>query len=108
MKPLSRRSPPRSPGDERRVRHFLDATGHETPRFWDDERFNAPRQPVVGISWFEAVAYCEWLSALLDRRCRLPSEAEREYAARGGQAEWLYPWGDEVLSDGPSPSERRG
>jgi len=81
--------------------HFLEAAGHGPPRFWDDERFNAPRQPVVGISWSEAIAYCEWLSALLDRQCRLPSEAEREYAARGGQAEWLYPWGDEVLSDGP-------
>lgn len=81
--------------------HYLDATAVEPPRFWHDERFNAPRQPVVGISWSEAVAYCEWLSALLGRRCRLPSEAEREYAARGGEPGRLYPWGDEVLSDGP-------
>jgi len=81
--------------------HFLEATGHEPPRFWDDERFNAPRQPVVGVSWFDATAYCAWLSELLGRRCRLPSEAEREYAARGGQPDWLYPWGDEVLDDGP-------
>jgi formylglycine-generating enzyme required for sulfatase activity len=80
---------------------YLDATEVEPPRFWDDERFNAPRQPVVGISWFEAVAYCEWLSTVLGRYCRLPSEAEREYAARGGERDRLYPWGDEVLSEGP-------
>lgn len=81
--------------------YFLEATEYEPPRFWDDERFNAPRQPVVGISWFAAMAYCEWLSELLGRRCRLPSEAEREYAARGGQPGQLYPWGDEVLDEGP-------
>ena len=81
---------------------YLEASKHEPPRFWEDGRFNAPRQPVVGISWFEAVAYCEWLTELLGRRCRLPSEPEREYAARGGAAlEVRYPWGDEVLSDGP-------
>ena len=41
---------------------FLAATAHEAPRFWDDPAFNRPRQPVVGVSWFDAVAYCEWLS----------------------------------------------
>ncbi|MGE3413309.1 MAG: formylglycine-generating enzyme family protein [Dehalococcoidia bacterium] len=80
---------------------FLAATESEPPRFWDDPRFNVSAQPVVGISWFEAVAYCEWLSTLLGRHCRLPSEAEREYAARGGDNRWLYPWGDEVLDSGP-------
>jgi formylglycine-generating enzyme required for sulfatase activity len=81
--------------------YFLDATGYEAPRFWEDERFNTPQQPVVGISWFDATSYCEWLSELLGRHCRLPSEAEREYAARGGETDRLYPWGDEVLSEGP-------
>jgi formylglycine-generating enzyme required for sulfatase activity len=81
--------------------HFLDATGYDQPRFWHDDRFNAPRQPVVGVSWVAATAYCAWLSELLGRRCRLPTEAEREYAARGGREGWLYPWGDEVLSEGP-------
>ncbi len=79
---------------------FLAATGHEHPPFWDDARFNASEQPAVGINWHDAVAYCEWLSGLLGRRCRLPTEAEREFAARGGRERWLYPWGDEPWDEG--------
>ncbi|MGB2694893.1 MAG: SUMF1/EgtB/PvdO family nonheme iron enzyme [Dehalococcoidia bacterium] len=74
---------------------FLDATEHEQPRFWDDSRFNAPDQPVVGATWFDAVAYCEWLSSLTGRRFRLPTEAEREKAAQGGVEGARYPWGDD-------------
>ena len=80
---------------------FLARSGHEPPRFWEDERFNAPVQPVVGVSWFDAVGYCEWLSELLGRSCRLPTEAEREFAARGGFAGAVYPWGNEPWLDGP-------
>ncbi len=79
---------------------FLEATGRESSAFWDEERFSHPAQPVVGVSWYDAIAYCDWLSALLERRCRLPSEPEREHAARGGAAT-LYPWGDEPWTDGP-------
>lgn len=80
-------------------RAFLDATGHEEPRFWDDPRFNAPDCPVVGVSWFDANAYCEWLGDLLGRTCRLPTEAEREYAARGDVATH-FPWGDDPWLEG--------
>lgn len=78
---------------------YLDHAGHESPPFWDDPRFNTPECPVVGISWFDATDYCIWLSTLLGRSCRLPSEAEREWAARGGGST-RYPWGDEPWSDG--------
>jgi formylglycine-generating enzyme required for sulfatase activity len=81
-------------------RRFIDATGYEVPPFLDDPRFNEALQPVVGVSWFDAVAYCEWLSEVIGRRCRLPTEAEREYAARGGIEGGRYPWGDEPWSDG--------
>ena len=74
---------------------YLQVTGAVPPRFWRDPRFNHPLQPVVGVSWFEAAAYCEWLGEQLDQRCRLPTEAEREWAARGGLDSPRYPWGDE-------------
>jgi formylglycine-generating enzyme required for sulfatase activity len=79
---------------------FLDETGHEPPRFWDDERFNARDCPVVGVSWFDAVAYCDWLGELLGRRCRLPTEAEREHATRGDAPGLRFPWGDEPWDAG--------
>ncbi len=79
---------------------FLDATGHEPPGFWDNPHFTEPDCPVAGVSWFDAVDYCDWLSEVTGRRCRLPTEAEREYAARGGKPDVLYPWGDEPWSEG--------
>ena len=55
-----------------------------------------PELPLFSVSWHDAVAYCGWLSVQRGRRCRLPTEAEWEKAARGGDGRF-HPWGD--LSD---------
>jgi formylglycine-generating enzyme required for sulfatase activity len=93
-------------------RRFIDAGGYHNkswwtaagwleigekksePRFWRDGRFNKPNQPVIGLSWYECVAYCRWLTAETGRLWRLPTEAEWEKGARGTDGR-LFPWGDE-------------
>src|SRR5205823_1782439 len=82
------------------VRHsdyavFLVATSHPEPPFWNAPEFNRPDQPVVAVSWFDAMKFCEWLSHRTGRPYRLPTEAEWEQAARGGSEGSLYPWGND-------------
>ncbi|MEO3939347.1 SUMF1/EgtB/PvdO family nonheme iron enzyme [Dermatophilaceae bacterium Soc4.6] len=76
------------------------------PLYWLDARFNHPNQPVVGINWWEASAYCSWLTEELrgsnviseSEVCTLLSEEEWEYCARGiGRSS--YPWGDDWTED---------
>lgn len=55
-------------------------------------------RPAVNVTWADAVAYAAWLSHITGKNYRLLSEAEYEYAARGGQP-WRFPWGD-TLEDG--------
>lgn len=64
------------------------------PRYQINPRWNGDDNPVVGVSWFEAVAYCRWLSRVTGRPFRLLTEAEWEKAARGPDAQ-TWPWGNQ-------------
>jgi formylglycine-generating enzyme len=73
---------------------FRHATGAVMPPFRVRPEFADPAQPVVGVSWFDAVAFCNWLSIQSGEWFRLPTEAEWECAARGGAEQQIYPWGN--------------
>lgn len=74
------------------------------PVYWSNPRLKGANQPVVGVSWYEASAYCRWLTIFYKEhppgwfeggsyKAQLPTEAQWEYAARG-KAGRTYPWGD--------------
>ena len=93
-------------------RPFVEGDGYTTRTYWDDAgwywrteqqrtqpgcwteaNFNGDHQPVVCVTWYEALAYARWLSAQTGQDFRLPTEAEWEKAARGSNG-LIYPWGN--------------
>lgn len=77
-----------------------------TKRYFSHPAFG--NYPVVGVSWTQATAFCEWrthyLNSFLESKkraqesdFRLPTEAEWEYAARGGRSQSMFPWGNYYL-----------
>lgn len=93
-------------------RLFVENDGYHNPIYWtkagwqwckssniseseylSDPKWNSDIQPIVGVSWFEAVAYCRWLSTNTGYKFRLPSEAEWEKSNRGPDGR-IWPWGN--------------
>jgi len=75
---------------------FLETGRVAAPPWWNDLDFRSPRQPVVGVTWNEAMAYCIWLGESDGGRWRLPTEAEWELAASAGLPSPRTAWGDEI------------
>ncbi len=63
------------------------------PRYWQNSKWNGDEYPVVGVSWYEAVAFCLWLSDATGEHVMLPTEQQWQRAAQGDTG-WDYPYGN--------------
>jgi formylglycine-generating enzyme required for sulfatase activity len=60
---------------------------------WDDPKWNKPDHPVIGVTWYEAVAFCAWLADITDDFVFLPTEQQWQRAAQGDDSR-IFPWGE--------------
>jgi len=74
--------------------HKCEAGNWTQPPFWNDPIWNGLEQPVNGVSWYEAAAFCSWLSAATGENIMLPTEDQWQYAAQSDDGR-AYPWGND-------------
>ena len=85
--------------------HWLQESSRRQPQYWQDFPRNIPNCPVVGVTWYEANAFCHWLeqeqgesmrkATGYDGKILLPTEMQWERAARGVDNTHEYPWGND-------------
>lgn len=78
-----------------RFRKHLKQIDHKTPRFWYDEKLNGSESSVVGVSWYEADAFCKYLTKTTGVNHRLPTKEELLDIALGKERKRKFPWGNE-------------
>jgi serine/threonine-protein kinase len=88
---------------------FVKETSHKAPSGWANGDFpaGAANEPVTGVTYQDAVDYCQWLSTKMGATVRLPTEAEWELAARGSQG-LKYPWGNDWDDRAAASENKRG
>jgi len=90
---------------------YVEAGGTKS-KYWEYKTYNQPENPVTGINWYHAVDYCNWRNAIEGLSSavgyRLPTEAEFEYAARGGLEGKNFPWGNEFNSSLANFDDEKG
>ncbi|MDX2076371.1 MAG: SUMF1/EgtB/PvdO family nonheme iron enzyme [bacterium] len=77
------------------VHSFWEKTGKAwiQPRYWDNQDLNGVNHPVVGVSWYEAIAFCQWMSTQTGENITLPTEQQWQWVAQGSDGR-KYPWGN--------------
>ena len=78
---------------------FIEETGREAPENWKDGKPPAAQEkfPVTFVSFIDAVEFADWISKRDNVLCQLPTEKEWEYAARSGEKQYIYPWGNDWI-----------
>lgn len=94
---------------------FVDAAdGYRQKRWWKGLQQQQPMQqwndrltnhPVTHASWYDAVAFCRWLSSRWGFEVRLPTEQEWQWAAQSANPRFAYPWGEEWRADASNTNE---
>lgn len=85
----------RFPITNAQFRLFVRGTDYHAPEHWYEQQIPTgyENHPVRFVSFYDAMAYCQWLSSVIERDITLPNEAQWEKAARGDRSSFKYPWG---------------